>query len=206
MHEEEQRSASEDLAMIRRLMEQSRGTMDAGAPHFMVWGVLITAALVGSYANAVGAIAVDELWLWVGAVGAGWLSSLVIGARSSRRRAVRGPGGRIMASIWIGAGIALTVLGFVAAPVQAFTEAGALLGAMATVLGAACFASGALQGTSGFRLLAAGWWVGAVAMFVWSGLVSLLVMAGLMVGLHLVPGIWMALRGGSGSAATGEAV
>lgn len=204
MTEAEQRGAREDLAMIRRLMEQSRGTTDAAAPHFVLWGVLITGALVASYANAVGAIAVDEMWLWVGAVGVGWILSLIIAARTSRERAVRGPGGRIMASIWIGAGIALTLLGFVGAPTRAFVEAGATFGAMAAVLGAACFASAAVQGSGGFRLLAAGWWAGAAAMFVWPGLVSVLVMAGLMVLLHLVPGLWIALGRGGGSSAAGE--
>lgn len=204
MTDEERRSAREDLAMIRRLMEQSRGTVDAAAPHFMLWGVLVTGALLASYANAVGALAVDETWLWVGTIGVGWVASIVIGARRSREAAVRGPGGRIMAAIWIGAGIALTLLGFVGAPTQAFPEAGALFGAMASVLGAACFASAAVQGSSGFRFLAAGWWAGAVAMFVWPGLVALLIMAALMVLLHLLPGLWIAARRDGGSRAAGE--
>lgn len=194
MDEHAERSAREDLATIRRLMEQSRGTVEAAGPHFVTWGVLITAALLISYANAIGSVAIDELWLWIGVVGLGWLLSIVIGARSSRDRTVRGPGGRIMASIWIGAGIALTLIGFVAAPTQAYTEAGALLGTVAAVLGAACFASGAVQDSRGFRLLASGWWVGAVAMFVWPGLGALLVMAVLMLALQLVPGVWLILR------------
>ena len=197
-------SAEEDLALIRRLMEQSRGTVEAAGPHFVIWGVLITLALVGSYANAVGAVELDELWLWTGTVGIGWLASLFVGTRTARRSAVRGVGGRIMAAIWIGTGIALTLLGFVGAPVQAFTEAGALLGAMSACIGAACFASAAVQSSSGFRVLAAGWWLGAAAMFVWEGLVAVLLMAGLMVALHLVPGVWLILRSRQEGEARGD--
>ena len=190
-----ERSARDDLAMIRTLMEESRQTLDAGGPHFVVWGLLITAGLVGTYANAVGALELNALWLWGGAVGTGWVASAIVGMRTARRADVSSTGGRLLASIWIGAGIALTLLGFVGMPTRALDAPGGLLGAMAVVMGAACFASATVQRSGGLRAAAVGWWLGAVAMFVWSGLVSLLVMAGLMVLLHLAPGIWLTTKG-----------
>lgn len=206
MEDSVERSAREDLAMIRRLMEQSRRTVEQAAPHFVIWGVLITVALLATFANAMGAFRVDELWIWVGAVGTGWVASLALGARAARHGSVKGPGGRIMAAIWIGVGVALTLMGFVGAPTRAFGEAGGLFGAMAAAIGAACWASAAVQESRAFRLAAAGWWIGAAAMFVWPGLISLLIMAGLMVLLHLAPGLWILVRSrAAGAAGAGEA-
>lgn len=190
-----ERSARDDLAMIRKLMEESRQTLDAGGPHFVVWGLLITAGLLGTYASAVGAVELNGLWLWGGTVGAGWVLSMIIGTRTARRADVTSVGGRLTASIWIGAGVAMTLLGFVGMPTRALGSAGGSLGAMAAVMGAACFASATVQRSGGLRAAAVIWWLGAVAMFVWSGLLSLLVMAGLMVVLHLVPGIWLTMKG-----------
>lgn len=97
MDERVERSAREDLAMNRRLMEQSRRSVEQVAPHFVVWGLLMTAALLVTFANTMGALHVDELWIWVGAVGAGWVASLAIGAGAARRGPGKGPGARIMA-------------------------------------------------------------------------------------------------------------
>lgn len=70
----------------------------------------------------------------------------------------------------------------------------ALGGVMATVLGAACFASAFLYRSRWVGALAVGWWLGGAAMFVWPGRHTLLVMAGMLIALQIVPGMLLYSR------------
>lgn len=196
MSDDEQRSAREDLATIRRLMQDSRRAVDAGGPHFVLWGLLIAAAFVADWAQATGRLALHPLWIWGVATGLGWIGSTVVGIRTERRATVRTPAGLILMGIWVGTGVALTAAGFLG------TSSGALggramLGLTATLLGSALFASSFVLRRGPFRLLAAAWWIAAVPMFLWRDPAAQLVMAGMMAGLMLVPGLWLTLGGGA---------
>lgn len=190
------RSPAEDLAMIRQLMEQSQRIVQGAAGHYIAWGLLVTVGLLVTYGYVVGALSLSPMWIWGGTVAAGWAFSFWYGKRSDARRPVGSPAGRIMAGLWIGCGVAMTILGFVG-PVTGALDPSAMLAALACVMGTGYFASGALQERSWPRAVAAGWWAGAIALFVWPGVHALLVMAGLMVAFHLVPGL-VIYRAGQG--------
>lgn len=182
------RDAAEDLAMIRRMMQQSRGMIQDAAAHYLLWGGLVTAGLLLTWASAKGTIGLGLWWIWPVAIGAGWVGSMWIGYRQDRAARVSTPAGRVMAGIWLGAGIAMTLIGFVGMGIGALASS-AMMAALATIMGAAYFASGALHERQWPRFVAAGWWAGAVALFLWPGVHALLVMAGLMSAFHLVPGL-----------------
>lgn len=198
----ERREPAEDLAMIRRLMEQNRGVIQGAAAHYLLWGVLITGGLLATWASVQGVIGIGEGWIWPVTIGAGWLASMGIGYRQDRSAPVKTPAGRVMSAIWIGAGVTMTLLGFVGL-YSGELGPNAMMASLSAVMGAAYFASGALHGSAWPRLVAGGWWAGSVAIFLWPGVHSLLVMAGLMVFFHLVPGL-VVYRSGSAASAAGR--
>lgn len=195
-------SVREDLAVIRRLMEEGREAVDAGGPHFVTWGLLLTAAFVGGWLHETGRVAVHPLWIWGTTVGAGWIASTVIGIRTERRQAVRTTGGRILAGIWVGAGVVLTLAGFLGIGAGAL-GGDAMLGLTAGMIGSSLFASSFVLGSTPFRLLAGAWWVGAVVLFLWTTPGAQLLLAGMTAGLMLVPGLWLVRSGRQGRAGAG---
>lgn len=184
----ERREPAEDLAVIRRLMEQNRGVIHGAAAHYLLWGALITAGLLATWASVQGRIGIDVTWIWPVTIGAGWLASMWIGYRQDRSAPVNTPAGRVMTAIWIGAGVAMTLVGFVGLYSGALGPS-AMMAAISALMGAAYFATGALHESVWPRLVAGGWWAGSVAIFLWPGVHATLVMAGLMVLFHLVPGL-----------------
>lgn len=194
--------AREDLAMIRRLMSESRRTVDAGGPHYLIWGVLITAALVGTWAHQTGRLATQPVWIWSVAVGLGWILSMIVGIRGGRRAEVRTAGGRIMAGIWVGTGVTLTLAGFLGTGSGTLTG-DAMLGLTASLIGSALFASSFVLRPTPYRWLAVGWWAGAVPLFLWRDPGAQLLLAGMTVAFMLVPGVWLLLGRDDGSADPG---
>lgn len=178
-------SPREDLAVIRRLMEESRRTLHGGRTRAMMWGVVVSLALVLTYAEAAFRVGLPVLWIWVAAIGAGWVAHAWLSRRADRRSPVRTPTGRLVRAIWIGGGVAATVVGFGGSLSGAFPSAGALLAPVAAILGGCYYATGVACGSSAMRYFALGWWAGAVAMFVWSGEAALLVMTGLLLVFHV---------------------
>lgn len=186
-------SAYQEMSLIRQLMRESQRAICDDGKHYLAWGVLITAALLLTYGALEGAIPVRVRWVWVVAIALGWAFSLWAGWREGSRARVRNLASEMLGAIWIGAGIAMTLLGFLGAATGAIRLA-SLGGVMATVLGAAYFASAFLYRSRWVGLLAVGWWLGGVAMFLWPGRHTLPMMAGMLIALQIVPGMFLYAR------------
>lgn len=181
--------AQRDLQEIRRMMEEGRQVVAGGGHHYVAWGLLITTALVLTWGVATRGWGLDTGWIWGGAVGAGWIFSMWAGYRWDRRAPVSNLAGRVLAGIWIGAGISLTLLGFLGG--SGAMAGSVLLATQSAIIGSAYLATAAVQWSRWMGALAAGWWAGSVYMFLDPGSHTLLVMAGLMVAFFLIPGLWM---------------
>ncbi len=65
---------------------------------------------------------------------------------------------------------------------------------ISTSLGISYFTSGAIQQMKWMQYLAVGWWIGAVVLFIFPSIHTLLIFAGMMIGLQLVPGIILNIK------------
>lgn len=200
-----ERTPEEDLAMIRRLMTESRAATDAGSPFYLLWGVAVLLGLVGTYLSVRAGLGLDPGLLWIGVIGAGWVGSFWLGWRRSERMPVESTGGRVMMGIWVGGGVTMTLLGFAVPAAGLVSTVGEILGPIAMVLGTCSFASSFVARSSGLRWAAAGWWVGGVAMLWWSGPPALLIMAAQVVALMILPGLWLGRSGESDAGAVAAA-
>lgn len=188
-----QTQAREDLAAIRRLMEDGQRVVNTAGPHFVAWGLLTSAALAATYVLAGRGETRLITGAWAVAVGLGWLASLALTVAEGRRERVRSATGRILGGVWTGTGVTMMLLGF-AAPAGGGVATAAITGVLAAVLGGGFFATGLLVGRRWMQAAAIVWWAGAVLMLLWPGPYGLLLTAGLVLVLQTLPGCWLMLR------------
>jgi hypothetical protein len=179
--------AEQDLALIRWLMEESRREVVDRGKHFMIWGLVTTAGLAGTYAALAGWWAVAPRWTWTVLVVAGWVASFGVGLRDGRGARVRTLGRRVLGGIWLSTGVTLTLLG-VAGLFGGVVPQPALPGVMSAVMGGAVLSTSVLMGDRWLGWVGAGWWVGALWMLFVPGVHTIPVMALMAVGLMVVPG------------------
>lgn len=184
----------EDLAMVRRLMEEARELVCDNGKHFIAWGVLGVAALLATYVTLLGLVALPVGWIWAVVLVAGWLFSLWAVRRDAGRAQVRTMASRLLGGIWLGFGVTasiIAVLGLYTAAIDV-----ELLGGLASaLLGFGFFASSFVGSQVCLRWLALSWWAGALTMLLWPGMHTLPLMAGLLLLLQVVPGVVIHTRG-----------
>ncbi|HYR09689.1 MAG TPA: hypothetical protein VEQ60_18080 [Longimicrobium sp.] len=188
-----QTQAREDLAAIRRLMEDGQRVVNSAGPHFVAWGLLTSAALSATYVLAGRGETRLITWAWAVAVGLGWLSSLALTVAEGRRARVRSATGRILGGVWTGTGITMMLLGF-AAPAGGGVDTAVITGVLAAVMGSGFFSTGLLVGSRWMQGAAVAWWAGALLMLLRPGAYGLLVTAALVLALQTLPGLWLMLR------------
>lgn len=178
----------DDLAAIRRLMEDSQTAAADDGLHFLLWGVLTAAGLLGTYAAVTGAAAVDPRWLWGVLLALGWAGSTWFGVRDARRARVRTLGRRLVAVVWIACGVTLTLIA-AAGLLGGAVDPRALSGLVAVVIGGPFLATAALTGERWLGAVAAAWWLaGAVMLFV-PGLYTLPLLAAMALAFEAAPGL-----------------
>jgi len=193
----------DEIAFIRAVIEEGRGYASNWSGDMLVWGVVIAAADLGTYAVVRGWWAVDPVWLWLWCVALGWIYSLRSRLRfllpgAPKPRTLR-PMASALRMLWLGCGIALTSLLMVVV-YSGDLEDGWLGAVSAGILGVGFFASASLANLAWMRLVAIGWWIGEIALYVLRQQPEvLLVMTTLWLLLLALPG-FVLLRGRMDSA------
>ena len=187
----------DDIAFIRRTMEQGRRVVGSWSADMLVWGIAVTLGYAGTYARVRGAWTLDPNWLWTGLVVLAWLYSLRRVLRLASRtdaaatRLMRSPIGML----WFACGVFLTITSFAmifATAPNTWWINGAI---SAGVMGIAFFVSSFLCDLPWMRWVALAWWLGEVAMFVLRQRPEGLLLGGaLMLLLLAVPG-FVLMRG-----------
>ena len=176
-----------DLAAIRRLLEERQPDVGETGKHFILWGAVIGVALVLTYASLRG-VSLPIPWIWGASLGAGWVAAVWVAHREQARAPVQGLLTRVVAGTWVGCGMSATLIGVVGYFGGALPQP-ALPGVTAAILAAGYFATSFAYRSVWVRLAGFGWWLGAITMLAWPGEHTLLVMAGLMVVLQVLPGV-----------------
>lgn len=192
--------AQEDLAMIRRLLEEGRREVVDRGKHFIIWGVIPAVGAALTYAYVAGAGVPHPGWIWGGAMLVGWGLSLVVGWRDSRGARVHTFGRRLLSVVWVAAAVSLTLIG-AAGIAGVVLGHESLPGVLSAVMGAPVLVTMLLTGERWLGLVAAGWWIGGAVMLFVPGRYALLLLAVMGLLLMAVPGAVLnarARRRGSG--------
>ncbi len=184
----ETNSALEELSFIKKVIEDSKKILIIDGKDFIIWGIIAALGLLTTYV----AIIIKKYflidWSWFILIGIGWLYAFFSNFKKAKARKTRTFAGKIMGAIWFSMGIAATILGFIGG------GSGAIQGvfispSICTVVGVAYFLTGIVYGSKWITGLSIGWWLGAIYMFLFPGLYSLLMMTGMMLVFQIIPGI-----------------
>ena len=157
--------AREDIAFIRRTIEEGGAYATARGPDLLVWGIAVAIGYLGTYGWIRGWSPVAPRLLWAACIGLPWLYSLRRLARGlvGGGIRVRGPMAQALAMLWLGCGIFLTPMGIwsiIAEPRDGWFSA-----VVAGVMGIAFFAGASLARLPWLRWVGIAWWVGELALF-----------------------------------------
>jgi hypothetical protein len=189
----DENTAREEIAFIRRTIEQGRRIAGAWSPDMLVWGVAIAIGYFGTYARVRGYWTTDPNWLWLVCILLGWAYTL---RRLPARLFAREPDAlaeRRLASplttLWLGCGIFLTVLGL-ACIVSGERNTWWINPTVAGVMGVGFFVSSFLSNVVWLRWVGVAWWAGELAAFALRDRAEgLLLVGALMLVLFALPGL-----------------
>lgn len=163
-----EKQAREDIAFIRRAIEEGSTYATAHGPHMLVWGIAVAFGYLATYAFVRGWSPVAPPGIWAVCLGLGWLYSLRRPLRriiaSGKDLPVRGPMAQALAMLWLGCGMFLTILA-IAVLTSGDTRQGWCDAIIAGVMGIGFFASASLTKLPWLRWVAVGWWIGEIAIF-----------------------------------------
>ena len=188
----------DDIAFIRRTMEQGRRVVGAWGPDVLVWGIAIAIGYFGTYARVRGYWTIDPDWLWLACILLPWAYTLRrlparLFARQPDAPAERGLASPL-AMQWFACGIFLTILGL-ATIFSGDRDPWWINPAVAGVMGIGFFASSFLSNVTWLRWVGIAWWAGEVALFALRQRPEAFLLAGaLMLVLLAVPG-FVLMRG-----------
>jgi len=181
-------NAQQELAFIKKVMADSRQIMIDDGKGFIFWGILVASGLFFTYLANAGRWEFSLGWFWLALISIGWIVTFIIEIRAEKKRSTKTFAGKIMGSLWIGCGVAMTILGFIGSITSAYS--GIFINPIiAVVLGIGYLVSGVLQGKTWVSMLSIGWWAGAILMFFLHNLETLLIMVGMMILFQTIPGI-----------------
>lgn len=190
MKREEAIPAKDDIAFIRKVMEDSRRIFVDDGKMMMLWGVLVTIALLSQYTRQVTASPpIADFWIWTVCIGVGWIATFLYLKTNAHSPCVQTFAGRMLSTVWMACGMAMTIIGFIAVPLGIIQD-DAISGIFAMIMGIGFYISGNLFQNRWMRVLAAGWWAGAVFIFIKPGLYTILLFAAMMFFFQIIPGIF----------------
>ncbi len=183
----------QDLAFIRRLMDETQQTVADNGSHFLVWGLLAPVGLVLTWLYAEGRPVADPRLVWGAVLVVGWGLSLWLGMRGSGRARVRTGGRRVLGVVWLSCAVTMTLVAL-AGLLGSVVPMESLAGLMAALMGLGIVATGVLTGTRWLAGVGGAWWAGAGVMLFVPGTYVLLLLAAMALLLELVPGMLLYTR------------
>lgn len=178
-----------ELSVIRKIMDDSRRVILDNGWHYIYWGSIVTIALIINYLmilNGVSGYYQGMLW-FVSMVAASIVES-IIERRREKKVKVKTFAGKLLNTLWSATGICMFMLGFVGTVSGAYNQV-YIFPVISTVLGIAYYTSGAIQQIKWLSRIAFGWWSGAIVLFAFPGLHSMLVFGLMLVFFQTIPGI-----------------
>jgi len=185
----ESKQAELELSLIKKMMEDTRKLNVDNGIHYIFWGILVALGLLINYLMLVFKFYTKYIgFVWLVMMVSGAIADILIGKYQSRRSQVSTYAGRILSSLWLASGVAMFIYGFVGPLSDAYNSI-YICPVIATSLGISYFTSGSIQQLGWLRSVSFGWWAGAIVMFVFPGIHTLLIFAIMIIMLQIVPGM-----------------
>lgn len=184
-----EKKITEEIAFIKNIIKESRSSFALSGKPYILWGILIVVGLFLEFFRKFLAWEFMYMfYIWIILITSGWLYTYSESRKHKSKSKTKSLGPKILGSVWLACGISMTIFGFLG------TISGAIKGVyvspvLSLVLAIAFFVTGVIYEYKWLRNLSAGWWIGAVIMFFFPSQYTTLIMALMMIGLQIVPGI-----------------
>jgi hypothetical protein len=183
----DEKTALEEIKFIRNVIEDSKKSVVYNGKDYIFWGVIVIVGMMSTYIFHMSHIYFNFFWIWVVIIPVGWIYSLY----NRRVHKIKFPytyAGKLFASIWGGAGIGMTILGFLGTYSGTINPM-AISPILAIIMGGAYFISGTVVGVKWMSYLSFGWWIGGIILLYITSVNSFLIMSLLMLFFQTIPGI-----------------
>lgn len=184
----DQQSAINEIALIRQVIDESRRFAFDNGKYYILWGVLVTLAIFAQYAVILMNIEYVSVWIWIVAIGLGWIVSLIFGMREPSRHQSFPVGAKLVSLIWTSTGISMMIVGIVG-PITGALHPWAICPAMAAIIGGAFTTSSMVYRLKWVAAVGIAWWAGAIVMFAVKGIETLPIYGVMMILFQVVPGL-----------------
>ena len=158
--------AREDIAFIRRAIEEGGAYATARSPDMLVWGIAVAIGYLATYSFVSGWSPIGPNAVWAICIILPWLYSLrrvarhTIGGEPIARRPIE----QALAMLWLAIGIFITITLVLAMATGAVRE-GWSSAVTAGAVGVGFFSSSWLGDLPWLRWVGLGWWLGELALF-----------------------------------------
>ena len=158
--------AREDIAFIRRAIEEGNAYATASGPDMLVWGITVAIGYLGTYGFIRGWSPIAPGAVWTACLGLPWLFSLRRLPRglAGDRVLKHGPMAQALGMLWLGCAIFLTTLA-IATIVSGEARNGWFEAVVAGVMGIGLFGGAWLTRLWWLRWVGIAWWLGELALF-----------------------------------------
>lgn len=176
----------EELAFIKKVMEDTKQSFIHDGKPFIIWGVLVIIGQLGTYYAEITHNFQYIWYLWGILAFAGWISSYVNYKKGIKQVRAATLIGKAINAVWLSCGITIMLFVFIVPFLSAYFERYTNPIASA-IIGIAYFTTGSVS-YKWLRYVAAGWWLGSLIMFTWPGIYNLLLMAAMMLVFQVTSG------------------
>jgi len=185
----ETQQAQTELSVIKKIMEDSRKLNIDNGIHYIFWGVLVTFSLLVNYIMLLNGTSGKYIGLmWMVTMSLGAITDVFIGRNQERKSRVKTFAGKMLGSLWFASGISMFMFGFIGTMTKAYNPV-FISPIIATSLGISYFTSGAIQQIKWLQNVSLGWWAGAIIMFMFPSVHTLLIFALMMICFQIIPGV-----------------
>ena len=181
-------NAQSELAFIKKVIADSRTAIIDDGKELIVWGLLVVIGMLTMYFAMQFDYKISKLLLWATLIGIGCVYTTVNYFQSRKKKRFATFGGKILGSLWLGCGIVMTIIGFIA-PFTGAVKPWAIVPMTSLVIGVGYLVTGVIHDDRWTRLSAIGWWLGAIVMLLWPGYYMFLLFAAMMIVFQIFPGI-----------------
>ena len=182
--------AADDLAFIRKIMDESRAFAEVGGKPFIRWGLLTSGGMLATWAIATRLLPtpINSIWLVWGLVLAAGAVMSVLQSKRTAQQAAHHPSQAHIGAVWAALGISMVLLFF---PGQFFgvIKPLSIPAIAASMLAIGVFMTGQLAQITWLRNLSFAWWLASAAMLAWPGVHTFLWYGLLILALYVVPGL-----------------
>ncbi len=189
----ENHKLSEEIKLIKETIEKSKRRFADNGLHYIVWGILTAVACVLSYALISNPIYMGLVW--VGAYIVGIAFSITINKK--RKLGATNFLDKIVGNVWL-VFIAALIFLLIVAVFSPYIAPRIIPVFPSVMLFVAFFITGSIYQDKLLKFISLCWLVAAIVFSLWISLNSLLVFAGLLILLQVVPGIIIYKRSKNG--------